>query len=186
MFERQAPRSGSWGTPLKKRPPLENRKALLNVHGDSILTPMRRNVVCAMALLMAGAFGCSRQATPAPKETLERRLSMADRVIVLNPDNGNTKTLKAEQLKKIVQALKESQRIKGEVSAVPGYILVFFTGVVHLETVQTSGILFWIDGKPYHDKSGTVEALYLNPGLGLETSDSLGQGGAGSKGRVNN
>lgn len=132
---------------------------------------MRRKLISGMVfLVLATVCGCSRQAVPSqappPQEALTLRISKADRVIVLDPDNGNTKTLKDEQLKKIVQALKESQRIKGEVSAVPGYILAFFRGVVHLETVQTSGILFWIDGKPYHDKSGTVEALYLNPGLG--------------------
>ena len=116
--------------------------------------------------LIAGLCGCSRQAH-APQETLALRLDQADRVIVLNPDTGKTKTLRDEQLKRILEALRQSQRVSGEVSAVPGYVLVFFRGVVHVETVQTSGILFWIEGKPYHDKSGTVEALYLNPGLGL-------------------
>jgi hypothetical protein len=98
---------------------------------------------------------------------LVRRLAEADRVIVLNPHSGLTKTLKAEELKTIVRAIETSQKVEAEgLCASPGYSLVFFTpGGVHLATVQTSGVVFWIGRTPYHDKSGTITAF---PSLGLQ------------------
>jgi hypothetical protein len=113
-------------------------------------------LISTLPLLMVLACGCSRQEI---QKTLARRLSEADRVIVLNPNGGATLTIKDEQLTKIVRAIAASEKVSnGEsLTATPGYALAFFKGREHLATVATGAeIVFYIDKKAYHDKSGTL------------------------------
>jgi hypothetical protein len=129
---------------------------------------MGRKSVCGMALLLFVLFcACSGNQD---QQKLTSRLTQADRVIVLNSRNGLTKTLKGEELARIVRAIGASEKTGAEgLCATPGYTLVFYTaGGVHLATVPTSGVVFWIDKTPYWDKSGAVQSFYVNPGLGLQ------------------
>jgi len=113
-------------------------------------------LISTLTLLMVLGGACSRQET---QKTLGRRLSEADRVIVLNPNGGATLTIKDEQLKKIVRAIEASEKVShGEMLlATPGYALVFFKSREHLATVATGAeIVFYIGQTAYHDKSGTL------------------------------
>jgi hypothetical protein len=120
---------------------------------------MQTKVISTLALLMVLGCGCSRQET---QQTLARRLSEADRVIVLNPADGVTLTIKDEQLKKLVQAIEASRNISEPetLTATPGYTLVFFRSREHLAAVPTGAeLIFYIDKKAYEDKSGTLRAV---------------------------
>lgn len=121
---------------------------------------MRREVISTLALLgVVLGCGCSRQET---QETLGRRLSAADRVIVLNAANGVTLTIKDEQLKKLVQAIGASQKLpaSGTITATPGFTLVFFRSHEHIASVPTGAeLVFYIDKKAYQDRSGTLRAV---------------------------
>lgn len=128
-----------------------------------IFTFMRHTLGAALFMALA-LCACSRQES---QHSLARRLGQADRVIVLNSGNGLTKTLKGEELKKIIQAIEAAEKIQAEgLSATPGYTLVFFTaGGIHIATVPTAGVVFWIHKTPYQDKTGTIQTFYANPGL---------------------
>jgi hypothetical protein len=120
------------------------------------LLPMQGNLIRALVLAIVLAGGCSR---PETQKTVASRLAQADRVIVLNPRDGVTMMLQGEQLKKVVGAIEASEKVShGEMlSATPGYALVFFKSREHLATVATGAeIVFYIDKKAYHDKSGTL------------------------------
>jgi hypothetical protein len=97
---------------------------------------MQARLMCTVALLTVLASGCSRQETA---KTLARRLSKADRVIVLNPVGGFTMTIQDDSLRKLVRAMETSQRISNPetLTVTPGYTLVFFASRVHLATVAT-------------------------------------------------
>src|SRR5262245_30899559 len=104
---------------------------------------MWAKLICTGALLMVLAGGCSRRETG---ETLAQRLSIADRLIVLNPVDGAALSITDDLLKKVVQALRASQKLKAEPSAAPGYTLVFYNSRVHLATVPTGAdIIFYVD-----------------------------------------
>jgi hypothetical protein len=121
------------------------------------ISSMQTRVICAAALLMVWAGGCGGQETG---EALAQRLGTADRVIVLNPMDGSVLSITDDLLKKIVQALRTSQKLKAEPSATPGYTLVFYNSMVHLATVPTGAdIIFYVDGLPYRDGSGTLRAV---------------------------
>ena len=118
---------------------------------------MWAKLICTGALLMVFATGCSRQETG---ETLAKRLSTADRLIVLNPIDGAALSITGDLLNKLVQAIGTSHKLKAEPSATPGYTLVFYNSRVHLATVPTGAdIIFYIDGLPYRDDSGTLRAV---------------------------
>jgi hypothetical protein len=127
---------------------------------------MRNIFIQALMAFCLSLSACSRQ-TGAPLPS--RHLANADRVIVLNPGNGLTKTLTGDQLSKVVKAVEKAEPLDAEgLSASPGYTLLFFRGGVHLVTVPTAGVTFWLNGKPYQDKSGAIQSFYSNPGLGLQ------------------
>ena len=118
---------------------------------------MWAKLICTGALLMVLAGGCRRQETG---EALARRLSTADRLIVLNPMDGSALSITDDLLKKVVQALRTAQKLKAEPSAAAGYTLVFYNSRVHLATVPTGAdIIFYIDGLPYRDDSGALRAV---------------------------
>ena len=129
---------------------------------------MESNTRCGVTLLLlmlVTLCACS------PQKSLASRLANADRVVVTNPGDGVNITISDEQLKDIVQAVEVSQKIGAKgLEAVPGYRLDFFKGTNYLATVTTSDLIFWIDKTPYHDKSGTLRAVYerfwkMNPPL---------------------
>lgn len=105
---------------------------------------------------------CSRQAST-PQRELARRLSEADRVVFIHAvDKRTSLTLSNGQVKKIVWALKASREIPSEgLAAIKEYTLVFFSGTNQLATVRSSQTIFWIDGRPYADRSGTLEGAYM-------------------------
>lgn len=118
---------------------------------------MQGNIKCGVALLLlllVTLCACS------PQKNLASRLTDADRVVVTNPSNSASITVIGEHVKKIVHALEVSRKVSSNVSATPGYRLDFFKGTNHLGTVPTSDLIFWIGKTPYHDKSGTLRALY--------------------------
>jgi hypothetical protein len=124
---------------------------------DAWISPMQARLICTVALMMVFAGGCSRQETG---EALARRLSTADRLVVLNPIDGAALSITDDLLNKVVQALRTSQKLKAEPSATPGYTLVFYNSRVHLATVPTGAdIIFYIDGQPYQDDSGTLRVV---------------------------
>jgi hypothetical protein len=121
---------------------------------------MGTKLICGAACLVLVA--CSRQADT-PQGALARRLSEADRVVFTHVlTNRPSLTLSNKLTKKIVQALKTSHEIPSEgLAAIKEYTLVFFSGTNQLATAQSSQTIFWIDGRPYEDTSGILEAAYL-------------------------
>lgn len=116
----------------------------------------------AILIVTAGMYACSQEAQKGPQGALARRLSEADRVVFIHPvDMRTSLTLSNNRVKKIARALGASREIPSEgLAAIKEYTLVFFSGTNQLATVQSSQIIFWIDGRPYEDKSGTLETAY--------------------------
>ena len=133
-----------------------NRRDVGAASQPVIALSMQGRLICALVLLAVLASACSRQETP---KTLASRLSKADRVIVLNPIGGFTKTIQDELLSKLVRALETSKRISDPetLTVTPGYTLIFFRSQVHLATITTgSGTIFYIDEAAYRDESGVL------------------------------
>jgi hypothetical protein len=120
---------------------------------------MKRKAYSMALVALLGLCACSPQS--GPQSTLADQLREADRVVLSNPLNRVTFTMSNKQTKKIIRALKASQEIPSKgLTAIKEYTLAFFSGTNHLATVPSSQTVFWIDGKPYLDKSGTLEAVY--------------------------
>jgi hypothetical protein len=106
-------------------------------------------------------LACSRQPGTAQRE-LAGRLHNADRVVFIHVlTNFPSLTLSNRQVKNVVRALRASEEIPPEgLAAIKEYTLAFFSGTNELAKIQSSQIIFWIDGRPYQDTSGTLEAAY--------------------------
>jgi len=111
-------------------------------------------------MTLLALVACSRQADT-PPGALARRLSEADRVVFTHAlTNRSSLTLSNKQAERIVRALRTSQEIPSEgLAAIKEYTLVFFSGTNRLATVQSSQIIFWIDGRSYQDTSGTLDSV---------------------------
>lgn len=121
-----------------------------------------KQIAIVLLVLVASLCACARQVdAQGPQGALARRLSEADRVVLINPVSKRTgATLSSAEAKRLVRALKKSKEIPPNVDAAIGYTLVFFSGTNRLATVESSQSIFWIGSTPYADKSGTLEAVY--------------------------
>jgi hypothetical protein len=119
---------------------------------------MQEKFIATLALLMVLACACSRQEN---QKQLTRRLSEANRVILLDPLRDDvTLTIRDDQLKKLVEAIETSETLSGVPDAATTYTLVFFKHSEHIATVTTGAdTVFYIDRRPYGDKSGTLKAI---------------------------
>ncbi len=120
---------------------------------------MQTKAKCAVALLLVvvvGLCACS------PQKSLAHRLADADRVVVTNQYDKTSISITGEEVQEITKALAASKKISSDgLCSTPEHRLVFFKGTNHLITVSTSYLIFWINQTPYHDKSGTLSALYV-------------------------
>src|SRR6266536_5186153 len=86
-----------------------------------------------------------------PQKTLARRLKDADRVVARHPREDFSITITGLDVQKIVGALATGKKESPFIKAGIGLRLEFFKGSKHLDTVRTSGQVFWIGNTPYSD-----------------------------------
>jgi hypothetical protein len=111
--------------------------------------------ILLLVLLLFCVCGCS------PQKTLARRLKDADRLVVLDPYDARTITVTGEQLTNVIHALEVCQRISSRgLADSPDFVLIFFRAAVHVATLQTgSGVVFYIDHRPYEDRSRSLSPV---------------------------
>ena len=108
----------------------------------------------SFCLFLIFLCGCS------PQKTLAHRLKGADRVVVTNTAEALGISITGEEVNKIVQAIAAAKKENVYIKASPGYWFEFYKGAEHLETVVTSGSVFWIGQTPYSDTTGAQQAIY--------------------------
>lgn len=116
-----------------------------------MILPMK---MLSVWLLVICVCGCS------PQKSLAKRLKGADRVVVTNTQEGLSISITGEDVDKIVQAIASARKESRYIQATPGYWFEFFKGAEHLETVVTSGSVYWIEHTPYSDTAGAQQAIY--------------------------
>jgi hypothetical protein len=104
-------------------------------------------------VLLMCVCGCSQQ------KNFAERLKDADRLIVTYPRDSLTTTVTGSDVKKVVQAIAGGKRESDTLDCSPGLQYQFFTATQHLGTITTCVEAFWIDGKAYSDRSGTLKAI---------------------------
>jgi hypothetical protein len=105
-------------------------------------------------LLVAFLAGCS------PQKNLVGRLKSADRVVVTNTIQQIGMSFTNEDLEKLVQAISTAKKQRPNIDAAVAFKLVFYKGVQPIQTLDSSGTVFWIGQIPYADFTETIAGFY--------------------------
>ena len=93
------------------------------------------------------------------------RIAEADRAVVTVQGYPGNRTITADKVRKIVQAIGSAQRDRETYAAAFAYRTRFYRGTNYLGEVLICGDLFLFRGRQYHASWETLRALNVPPGM---------------------